>query len=86
MAEALAYGEAINRWHLLQGQHPDTALCAGCGELLSGAEVLKLPDGVRVHVDDDWLCLRVYGRRWRAEAIKGLAELGIMPPDGPGNP
>jgi hypothetical protein len=25
----------------------------------SGAEVLKLPDGARVHVDDDWQCLRV---------------------------
>ena len=77
MAEALAYGEAVNRWHLLHRQRTDPALCAGCGELLSGVEALKLPDDVRIHVDDDWQCLRVYGRRWKAEAIKGLAELGM---------
>lgn len=81
MAEAMAYGEAVNRWHLLNSQHTDPALCTGCDELLSGSEALSLPDGARVHIDDDWQCLRVYGRRWRAEAIKALAELDITPPD-----
>ncbi len=86
MAEALAYGEAINRWHFLNSPRTDPAHCTGCGELLSGSEVLKLPDGSRVHVDDEWQCLRAFGRRWRVEAVKGLADIGIMPPDDPGNP
>ena len=86
MAEAVAYREARNRWHLLHGQKPDLARCAGCGELLSGRETLALPDGARVHVDDEWFCLRICGKRWRAEAVKGLADIGIMPPDDLGNP
>ena len=80
MAEALAYGEAINRWHKLYGQRQDPALCAGCGELLSGAEVLILPGSSRVHIDDEWSCLRAYGKRWRAQAVRALAEVGITPP------
>jgi hypothetical protein len=81
MAEALVYGEAVARWHLLHGQRTDPALCAGCGEMLSGSEMLALPDGARVHVNDEWPCLRAYGKQWRDEAIMGLARLGIMTPD-----
>lgn len=79
MAEALAYGEAVNRWHRLHGKRPDPAHCAGCAKLLSGGETLKLPDSARVHVDSEWTCLRTYGRRWRNEAVKALAEMGIVP-------
>ena len=84
MAEALTYGEAINRWHRLYGPQPEPAFCAGCGSLLSGSDVLALPDGARVHVDGEWSCLRAYGKRWRAEATKALAVMGIMLPDDPG--
>ena len=64
--------------------HPDPALCAGCGNLLSGSDVLTLPDSVRVHVDDEWSCLRTYGKRWRAEATKALAVMGVLAPDDAG--
>lgn len=80
MAESLAYGEAVNRWHLLHGQRTDPAFCAGCDDLLSGGETLTLPDSARVHVDDEWSCLRAYGKLWQAEAVKGIAQLGITPP------
>ncbi len=81
MAESITYREARNRWHLLHGQKPDLARCAGCGKLLSGRETLALPDGARVHADDDWPCLRAYGKHWQDEAVKALAGLGIMPPE-----
>ena len=68
----------------LYSPQPEPAFCAGCGSLLSGSDVLDLPDGARVHVDGEWSCLRAYGKRWRAEATKALAVMGIMLPDDPG--
>ena len=82
MAEALAYREAINRWHRLNGAPTDPALCAGCGGLLSGGEILDLPDSARVHIDDEWACLRVYRKRWCNEAVTALAGLNVHPPEG----
>jgi hypothetical protein len=79
VADAVAYDEVVSRWHLLNGTRPDPSHCAGCGELLSGTETLPLPDGGRVHIDDEWACLRRYGKRWRNEAMKALAEIGITP-------
>ena len=66
----------------IRSKRPDPAHCAGCKSLLSGCETLLLPHGSRVHIDNDWKYLRAYGQRWRGEAVKGLAQLGITPPVG----
>ena len=81
MAERLAFNETVDRWHRLFGARPDPARCAGCGELVSGREVLQLPGGARVHVDSEYVCLIEYGRRWRRSAIEALAALGLIPPE-----
>ena len=82
VAERLAFKECFTRWHRLHGVCPDPARCAGCGELVSGREVLRLPDGARVHLNAGFSCLTAYGRRWRTVAVKALASLGLTPPEG----
>lgn len=80
MAEHLAYGEAVNRWHRMHGGRTNPAHCPGCGELTSGSETLKLPDGNRVHVNENWRCLTAFGKRWRNAAVRALTGLGVVAP------
>ncbi len=82
MAEQLAFNECVDRWRRLFGTRPDPARCAGCDQLVSGMEVVRLPGGERVHVDNDYHCLIEYGRRWRSSAVEALACHGLAPPEG----
>lgn len=81
IAQRLAFNECVHRWHKLHGTRPDPAICTGCDKLLSAGEILTLPDGASVHLDSDFLCLVVYGHRWRAEAARELAALGLILPE-----
>jgi hypothetical protein len=76
-----AYSRLVAEWHLRHAL-PDPAHCAGCGELLAGAEVHKFETREIVHLDPDLDCWRRYGERWRAAAVSGLTEIGLAPPDG----
>ncbi len=78
-AERLACGETLVAWHKTHGEAPPRAFCAGCGEPVSGAEIMEIWDGARVHLAPGYGCLIAYGRRWRAAAAKALAGMGIVP-------
>jgi hypothetical protein len=82
IAERLAYWEIVETWC---GRHPQRfapGMCAGCGKPLNG-KTLDLPDGARVHFNDNrFACLIAYGSSRRARAKAALAELGLFPPDG----
>lgn len=78
--ERLAWGETLVAWHRAHGEPPPRALCAGCGEPLSGAASMDIWDGARVHDAPGYSCLIAYGRRWRAAATTSLAALGITAP------
>lgn len=77
-AERLAYGEALHEWHRRHGARPDRSRCAGCDQLVSGADVLDFGTDGRVHSAGD--CLERYGRRWRGAAEAALRRFGIVPP------
>jgi hypothetical protein len=82
-AERLAYGEIIEQWCERHPLHLDQGSCAGCGEpLATGA--LELPDGARVHweQDQDFRCLIAYGLRRKRHAVEALALRGLQPPLG----
>lgn len=81
-AERLAYGELLTDWHREHGAKPDPARCAGCGGALAGHPAHAFPDGAGVHTDGDLECWNAYGKRWRAAAADGLAQLGIARPEG----
>jgi hypothetical protein len=78
-AERLAYGELILQWHRWNGRRWPPWQCAGCDALISGAAVLDLADGNRVHFDERE-CLSCFGDRWRGDAVAGLRALGFEPP------
>jgi hypothetical protein len=81
-AHSFAWGAVTSRWHLDHGERAPVAVCAGCGELISGTEFLELPDGCRVHLADGFACLTRYGERWRCAAELALAEMGLRRPAG----
>ena len=78
----MAWGETLAAWHKTHDEPPPRALCAGCGEPVSGAEIMEFWDGARVHLAPRYGCLIAYGRRWRAAAAETLANMGILPPEG----
>jgi hypothetical protein len=79
-AERLAWAETLAEWHRAHGVPPPSWQCAGCGKPLSGAPAMTLADAARVHDVAGYGCLIAYGKRWRAAAENGLAEMGITPP------
>lgn len=80
-AEALAWAELENRWHMQHGERVDRQHCAGCrGRFTDDDPVLDLIDRNRVHHDDDHACLIWYGTHWRAAATRALTTLGLRPP------
>jgi hypothetical protein len=52
VAEQLAWGELLYRWHLAHGFRMSPEICAGCGNPIGGAEALDQMDGSRVHISD----------------------------------
>jgi hypothetical protein len=79
-AEALAWGEIENRWHLKHGERVPRDLCAGCRRPIGSTDVLDLIDGNRVHIAASQDCLIRHGNRWRANATRALLALGLQPP------
>jgi hypothetical protein len=79
-AEALAWGEIQNRWHLENGHRVPRDLCAGCRRSIGASEALDLIDGNRVHLTNSNFCLVQHGNRWRANATRALLVLGLPPP------
>jgi len=76
-AQRMSWGEACNLWHGRYGAKASRDSCAGCSKPLVGPTVIVLPDAARVHGQS---CLIEYGKRWQIAATKGLADLGVMPP------
>ena len=79
-AEALAWGELEDRWNLGHGEQVHPEICAGCRLPIGTAEALDLGDGNRVHLADDFDCLRRHGERWRGAATRALVGTGLRPP------
>jgi hypothetical protein len=79
-AERLACGDLQNGWHRLHGKQFPFSQCAGCGEAIGGTPALDLGDGNRVHLDKID-CLIRYGDRWRGDATRALARMGLTLPD-----
>jgi hypothetical protein len=77
VARRLADGMACSIWHRLYGERVDLDHCAGCRTPMI-SQPFGLPDGTVVHVDPDFECLKLYGRRWRQTAADALAKLGII--------
>jgi hypothetical protein len=80
-AEALAYGELLNEWHMLHGARSAQWQCAGCDKPIAGRPALILMDGDVVHFEA-LDCLLSYGDRWRRAAVAGLHTVGLNPPTG----
>ena len=80
-AEALAYGELLNEWHLLHCQRRPQSRCAGCDGAIADGVSLCLADGNRVHFEAIG-CLLQYGKHWRCTAVAALRTLGLEPPPG----
>jgi hypothetical protein len=76
-AEALAWAELQNRWHLEHGDRVPRDLCAGCRRPIGEASALDLTDGSRVHLTDTNTCLIQHGKRWRANATRALMAVGL---------
>jgi hypothetical protein len=55
-AEALAWSEIQNRWHLKHGHRVPRDLCAGCRRPIGASEALDLIDGNRVHLTNSNSC------------------------------
>jgi hypothetical protein len=84
LAERLAHAEVVEAWCRQNPPVLAAGLCGGCQRSLTG-QTLDLPDGARVHFDDDrFECLIAYGSSRTARAIAALAELGLLPPEGYG--
>jgi len=81
-AERLAWAEVAALWYRLHGERVPAALCAGCGEPISGHAVHLLPHGERAHADGNHACIIAYGRRWRSAAALALSAIGISTPAG----
>jgi hypothetical protein len=68
-------------WHRDHGDHPPPQICAGCGQPISGSPAMPvIPDNSRVHVDDAYNCLILYGEKWRTAAAVALARYGVPRP------
>jgi hypothetical protein len=80
MTQVMAWNTVATEWHRLHGERVPSAICAGCGNLLAGAEVLLLPHGEHAHADADYACIAAYGRRWKRAAEIALAHYGIPAP------
>jgi len=61
---------------MAHGRRAPASLCAGCDQLISGVEILLLPDGTRVHFGG-LECLVRYGERWRSAATDALVTMGL---------
>jgi hypothetical protein len=81
VAEALAYAEVLNEWHVRHGRCWPQSQCAGCDEPIADGAALTFADGNRVHFED-LDCLLSNGKRWRGAAIAGLHTVGLNPPTG----
>jgi hypothetical protein len=77
-AELLAWGDLLNKWHLLHGRRWPAWQCSGCDEPIGGLPALTNIDGNRVHFG----CGTRFGERWRGAAVTGLRALGLEPPKG----
>jgi hypothetical protein len=80
-AEALAYNELLNEWHMLHGRRWPQCQCAGCDEPIAERAARILADDNVVHFED-LDCLLSHGERWRRAAIAGLRTVGLDPPRG----
>jgi hypothetical protein len=80
-AEALAYHEVLNEWHMLYGRRWPQSQCAGCDEPIADRATLTLADNNCIHFEDID-CLLRYGERWRGVAVAALQRLGLDPPVG----
>ena len=78
-AKRLAWGDLENEWHEQHGQRWPAWQCAGCGQPMSGAATLDLPDGNRVHLELIE-CLITFGRHWRGDADAALTGFGLKSP------
>jgi hypothetical protein len=75
-AELQAWGELLNKWHLLYGRRWPVWQCSGCDEPIGDLPALSNIDGNRVHFG----CCARFGGRWRGAAVIGLRALGLEPP------
>jgi hypothetical protein len=75
-----AWGEIENHWHMQHGERVPHWQCAGCREPIGGLKGMMLGDGNRVHLDR-LDCLFSFGERWRGEATRALAAVGLRSPD-----
>jgi hypothetical protein len=81
-AQPKAFERVLHEWHQRHAW-PGSEYCAGCGgDLAGGQSIHEFPTGESVHLTDDLACWLEFGRRWRAAAVAGLADLGIEAPAG----
>jgi hypothetical protein len=82
LAQPKAFERVLHEWHQRHAW-PASEWCAGCGgDLAGGQSIHEFPTGESVHLTDDLACWLEFGRRWRAAAVAGLADLGIEAPAG----
>jgi hypothetical protein len=80
-ADALAWGETLNEWHMTHGKRTPRDLCAGCLRPIGdGEEALDHADETRTHMADGFDCVIQYGKHWRGAAERALAAMGLVPP------
>jgi hypothetical protein len=75
-AELLAWGDLLNKWHLLYGRRWPAWQCSGCDEPIGGLPALTNIDGNRVHFG----CVTRFNERRHSAAVIGLRALGLEPP------
>src|SRR5215472_17955066 len=69
-AAVLAFGDCLWRWHAKHPEPKQEGVCVGCGEPL-GEHNIDVDDGILVHYDTEFNCLRCYGDIWRRRAVIG---------------
>jgi len=75
----LAWDSLLGEWHRKHGKRGDPRICSGCGKPVDSGAVLL--DGGGLHEND--ACLYAYGRKWREEAERELALIGVTRPEMP---
>jgi hypothetical protein len=78
----LAFADCVSRWHRQHHKPKRVNGCAACGEPLSAGDAFDIDDGVQVHFDRGFSCIRHYGVAWRSKAVAGLRTVGLEPPRG----
>jgi len=81
-AASLAFGDCLWRWHRQHSQPRRVSGCAACGEPLTDTNAFDIDDGVQVHFNQGFSCIRRYGAAWRSKAVTGLRTVGLEPPPG----